>query len=93
MAPFQFSCWNANDPNRKMLESIPEFGDWRRFPGFTNAKEIAREFVDPPSVPDTPWPDITNRADHYHTVSVSPDWADGRKPVSRIGTHIFYRLH
>jgi N-acetylmuramoyl-L-alanine amidase len=92
-ADFQFSCWNVNDPNRRLLESIPEFGANARFPGFDRAYEIAREFVDPPSVPDTPWPDITNRADHYHTVMVNPNWADGRKPVARIGTHIFYRLH
>lgn len=93
MAPFQFSCWNANDPNRKMLEAIPEFGDWRLFPGFANARDIVREFVDPPSVPDEPWPDITRGADHYHTVAVNPKWADGLKPVAWIGTHIFYRLH
>jgi hypothetical protein len=97
MAPFQFSCWNANDPNRKMLESIPEFGANARFPRFDRAYEIATEIVDPDSIPHlapgSAWPDITKGADHYHTVSVSPNWADGRKPVARLGTHIFYRLH
>ena len=92
-ADYQFSCWNANDPNRKMLESIPEFGANARFPGFDGAYEIAREFVDPPSVPDEPWPDITRGADHYHTVAVNPEWADGKKGVAMFGTHIFYRLH
>ena len=92
-APFQFSCWNLNDPNRKFLQAIPEFGDWRRFPGFSNAMEIAREFVDPPSVPDEPWPDITRGADHYHTVMVNPNWTGGRTVAAMFGTHIFYRLH
>jgi len=93
LAPFQFSCWNDNDPNRKLLNAIPEFGDWRKFPGFVNAKAIARDFVDPPSVPDEHWPDITRGADHYHSVEADPDWAEGRKAVAMFGKHIFYRLH
>lgn len=92
-APFQFSCWNKGDPNRTILMAIPEFGWDARFPGFTLAYEIAGEFVDPPSVPDDPWPDITQGADHYHSVAVSPDWADGRKAVTMFGVHVFYRLH
>jgi spore germination cell wall hydrolase CwlJ-like protein len=28
---------------------------------------------------------------HYHAVYVKPGWARGRKPVARIGNHVFYR--
>lgn len=36
--------------------------------------------------------DITKGASHYHNLSVKPDWTFGRKPVHRLGSHIFYRL-
>lgn len=29
-------------------------------------------------------------ATHYHTISVSPAWADHMTPVGRIGNHVFY---
>ena len=91
LAPFQFSCWNDNDPNRKILNSIPEFGPWPA--SFVAAREIAREFVDPPSEPDEPWPDITRGSDHYHGVMANPYWTKGRTVTAMFGTHIFYRLH
>ena len=28
---------------------------------------------------------------HYHAVSIKPSWSRGRKPVARIGQHLFYR--
>lgn len=28
---------------------------------------------------------------HYHAVYVKPDWAKNKKPVARIGRHIFYK--
>jgi spore germination cell wall hydrolase CwlJ-like protein len=28
---------------------------------------------------------------HYHSVYIKPSWARGRKPVARIGKHVFYR--
>ena len=28
---------------------------------------------------------------HYHAVYIKPSWARGKKPVARIGQHIFYR--
>lgn len=31
-------------------------------------------------------------ANHYHADYVSPDWAEGRTPVARIGHHVFYHL-
>lgn len=28
---------------------------------------------------------------HYHAVRIKPSWARGRKPVAKIGKHLFYR--
>lgn len=28
---------------------------------------------------------------HFHAVHIKPDWAADRKPVARIGRHVFYR--
>ena len=28
---------------------------------------------------------------HYHAVTIKPSWSRGRKPVARIGKHLFYR--
>lgn len=28
---------------------------------------------------------------HYHAVHIRPSWSRGRKPVARIGSHLFYR--
>jgi spore germination cell wall hydrolase CwlJ-like protein len=28
---------------------------------------------------------------HYHSVYIKPSWSRGRKPVARIGRHLFYR--
>jgi spore germination cell wall hydrolase CwlJ-like protein len=28
---------------------------------------------------------------HYHATRIKPSWARGRKPVARIGKHLFYR--
>lgn len=31
-----------------------------------------------------------NGALHYHAVYIKPSWARGRKPIARIGRHLFY---
>jgi N-acetylmuramoyl-L-alanine amidase len=28
---------------------------------------------------------------HYHSITIKPSWSRGRKPVARIGKHLFYR--
>lgn len=36
--------------------------------------------------------DTTHKATHFHTISIHPFWSLGRKPVARIGHHVFYHL-
>lgn len=79
--PYQFSCWNRNDPNLRKLIAVTE-SDIH----FATAKRIARRavlgFLD----------DQTYGADHYHARHVAPAWAKGRRPSNVIGQHIFYKL-
>jgi spore germination cell wall hydrolase CwlJ-like protein len=35
--------------------------------------------------------DVTDEATHFHTISVSPEWADHLVKTIQIGNHIFYR--
>ncbi len=79
--PYQFSCWNSNDPNYLKLLAVREedlqFGICLR---------IARRAVNGVLT------DHTNGADHYHTDYITPKWADARVPTAIIGAHLFYQL-
>ncbi len=79
--PYQFSCWNRDDPNYVRLQRI-ESDDLH----FATALRIARRAVY--GVLD----DITKGADHYHASGIYPLWTRGERPVSVIGNHIFYKL-
>jgi hypothetical protein len=74
LQPFQFSCWNANDPNRARI--LAARSSW-----FQRCREIALgvlngEIADPTSV-----------STHYYATFVKqPKWAKGKKPVYRV-TH------
>lgn len=77
--PYQFSCWNKQDPNFKKLTAVNESDV-----NFATALRVARRavlgFVK----------DGTYGATHYHRFNILPDWAKGQKPTTRIGHHIFY---
>jgi N-acetylmuramoyl-L-alanine amidase len=79
--PWQFSCWNKNDPNLDKLLSLTP--DDRLF---AVALKIAEDAI------DGKIPDITRGATHYYNPKAvkSPEWADG-KPLCIIGKHHFYR--
>lgn len=77
--PYQFSCWNQDDPNRPKLETVAPSNR-----AFRACLEVARralsgELTDP-----------TRGATHYHTRDVLPPWARGRQPSAAIGGHLFY---
>lgn len=79
--PFQFSCWNTDDPNHKKLLSLStsdaQFGICLR---------IAQRAVNGLLI------DHSNGADHYHADYVSPKWAKPDAITATIGRHIFYKL-
>lgn len=78
--PYQFSCWNANDPNRPRLLAVTPDD-----PIFRTCLRIARRAV--AGVLDDP----TGGATHYHAVGISPRWAAGHVPCAEIGRHLFYK--
>lgn len=79
--PRQFSCWNASDPNARIIELVK--------PGAPGTMEVIHavtgvligRFLDP-----------TGGATHYHASNIHPSWAEGQDPTARIGRHVFYRL-
>jgi len=80
LKPFQFSCWNTNDPNFKKIRDVsyenPVFKMCCRV-----SERAMTGFL----------PDITNGATHYHTKTTNPAWARHLVPVEEIGNHLFYR--
>lgn len=81
LKPYQFSCWNANDPNLEKLRAVDA-----RDIHFATALRLARRAV------IGALSDPTNGATHYHAAGISPSWARGEKPCAVLGCHIFYRL-
>lgn len=79
--PYQFSCWNKNDPSYKRLTSVTE-----KDKNFQAALRIAKDAVE-----ENLW-DCTDGATHYHADYVDPFWTKGEKPIKKIGRHIFYKL-
>lgn len=82
--PFQFSCWNPNDPNRARLDD-PKI----LLEGHVKNIRLICEKVLRSEIPDP-----TDRSDHYCTTKIAryTNWARGRKPVAIIGNHSFFRL-
>lgn len=79
--PFQFSCWNKDDPNYRLLLRVDETDA-----DFTTARSVATLAV------AGQLRDITLGSDHYHSLSVSPYWARQQSPLVVIGQHVFYKL-
>ena len=84
--PYQFSCWNSDDPNlhRLLVVSLDD-------PQFRQALDIATAMLsDARGL--VPAEDPTNRATHYHARGLPrpPWWTVGHTACARIGRHIFY---
>lgn len=79
LKPWQFSCWNENDPNRPKIVNVE--------PGhrvFDVCLRIARRAV------SGCLQDPTQGAMHYHTQDANPPWSRGRPASAEIGRHLFY---
>lgn len=79
---WQFSCWNANDPNRARLATL----DRRPDAAFTQALQVAHALVGGQLA------DFTFGATHYYASSLvrRPAWALGKTPCLRQGRHLFF---
>ena len=82
LKPFQFSCWNKDDVNRKLLET-----DLSENKIYQICKRVAQRAV------AGCLQDNTNGATHYHALSVNPYWARCAVPCAEIGNHLFYAIY
>jgi len=82
-APWQFSCWNKNDPNYPFLSGAKQIpaGEYLR------AREAALAVISGSQ------PDPTSGATHYYatTMAKPPAWAAKAKRTATIGHHVFFR--
>jgi spore germination cell wall hydrolase CwlJ-like protein len=80
--PWQFSCWNGNDPNRARLLAVTVSD-----PQFSDAMVIAAAAI------GGTLRDRTNGATHYFAPAVvkPPAWTIGLRPTATIRDHVFYR--
>lgn len=77
--PWQFSCWNENDPNRDKIEAVDQGNEV-----FACCVRIARRAV------AGVLKDPTGGATHYHAGGATPPWVLDRTPCAVIGNHKFY---
>ncbi len=79
----QFSCWNQGSPRLKAMKAPTKWTTERAWEECFLAA-VSAEYgmgIDP-----------TNGANHYHTTSVEPYWANNDMVTLRLGDHIFYKL-
>lgn len=80
---WQFSCWNKDDPNLKIIEDVTPAD-----PIFKECLNIAYQAV------EGTLEDITGGAVNYFSRSMKepPAWAEGQTPTAAIGHQLFYKL-
>lgn len=81
LKPFQFSCWNEKDPNKKKIMALTDDGTDAIF---MICQQIAQGTI------QNRLNDPTNGATHYHTKNIKPKWAEGKTPCYEHGNHVFY---
>ena len=81
LKPFQFSCWNANDPNRDIITRVTH-----STPLFMLCSELATALIENCAQ------DWTHGADHYYASSLRtpPLWARHAQETVHIGRHRFF---
>ena len=75
----QFSCWNEDDPNFRLITQISESDKI-----FCKCIDVAEKYI------SGTYKDIVNGACHYCVIGTNPAWAKGKRPDLRIGRHLFY---
>ncbi|WP_277592993.1 cell wall hydrolase [Pseudomonas chlororaphis] len=82
-APYQFSCWNKNDPNYPFLSGAKPIPAGQ----FAQAQRAADQVI-AGAVPDP-----TSGATHYYatTMPKAPAWAAKARKTVRIGQHVFFK--
>jgi N-acetylmuramoyl-L-alanine amidase len=82
LKPWQFSCWNENDPNRSQMLAVSD-----NDPDMVMALGFADQAL------AGALPDNVNQADSYYDLDLKerPLWSIGRQPVAQIGTQLYFK--
>lgn len=80
LRPWQFSCWNQNDPNVSVIQNVT-----RDNPRFQDCVQIAKKVMAGQIL------DPTEGATHYHHVDLTPHWTQNATKTVQIGAHLFYK--
>ncbi|WP_148053301.1 cell wall hydrolase, partial [Pseudomonas frederiksbergensis] len=82
-APYQFSCWNKNDPNFAYLSGAKQIP----------FRELAQARIAADQVIDCKVPDPTGGATHYYAITIKtpPAWAAKAKQTLKLGNHVFFK--
>jgi spore germination cell wall hydrolase CwlJ-like protein len=82
-APYQFSCWNKNDPNYPYLSGAKPIPP----------KQFAQALRAADLVISGAVPDLTKGATHYYatTMPKAPAWAAKATQTLRLGNHLFFK--
>lgn len=80
-APYQFSCWNKNDPNLPQLLAVSDNDAI-----FLSCTKFAADIIDGSQE------DVTNEATYYYDrrMPAPPRWAKDKLPCMVIGHHLFF---
>lgn len=81
LKPYQFSCWNQDDPNRRHLLSLSSSD-----PEYRRALDVAKAAIAGGLI------DATQGATHYYSKRLRrpPVWALGHSASADIGLHLFF---
>lgn len=78
--PWQYSCWNKNDPNCEIITNVDESDTI-----FCVAESVAEQAT------ASNLSDSTGGATHYYSTTIpEPHWAQGHTPCASIGNMLFY---
>lgn len=80
LRPWQFSCWNKNDPNLKEIQSVTLKNRRFRLCVDIAKQAMAAQVQDP-----------TAGATHYHRIGLTPPWTRNATQTAEIGQHLFYK--
>ena len=81
--PYQFSCWNKNDPNFGYLSGAKPIP----------FRELAQARIAADHVIAGTAPDPTGGATHYYSTTMpkAPSWTKGATQTLKLGHHIFFK--
>ena len=77
LRPWQFSCWNKDDPNRAIILAM---GAQALAPFLAHIDAVLEQAPDP-----------SQHATFYHVFGLHPPWSIGHPSCAVIGAHRFYR--